>query len=393
MTGTTTEAIAGPTGVLGGSFRADVTTAGTIVPWDGSPSLAWHVAADDRWHSPADEVAVRQVRTAGAPVFETRVRIPGGDAVQRVWSVADGGGRTLVEVSNESPLPIACALTRGDLLTARPSADVPIEGIALPAGTIVLPIGHRTSVTVALAHEHPVAGPLPSGSATPEATARGWVARAERASRVVLPDERAADRLVTGRADLLLTGPPAADDDPVGFLLALHELVRLGELAGRALDDVVPDIAAAVHSTSRRDGWDVDAALAAAAALLHVAREDRAGRDLARLRASRARVSRPVPTRRPTACGASPRSSGTWPPTACSSPAASRTPGGASTSRPTDCRADPPRRCRSPCAGTASTPPCSGRPTANPSRSWPPLSTRRGAADAASGEALWRLAT
>jgi hypothetical protein len=288
VTGTTTEATAGPTGILGGSFRADVTTAGTIVPWDGSASLAWHVAADDRWHSPAGEVAVRQVRTAGAPVFETRLRIPGGDAVQRIWSVADGGGRTLVEVTNESPLPIACALTRGDLLTARPPADVPIEGIVLPAGAIVLPIGHRASVTVALAHEHPAAGPLPAGSPTAEATARGWVGRAERASRVVLADERAAERLVAARADLLLTGPPSIEDDPAGFLLALHELVRLGELAGRALDDVVPDIAAAVHTTVRRVAWDVDAALAAAAGLLHVAGEDRAGRDLARLRASRA---------------------------------------------------------------------------------------------------------
>ena len=37
---------------------------GDVVPWDGSPPLAWHVAADDRWHSPADEVAVRQVRRA-----------------------------------------------------------------------------------------------------------------------------------------------------------------------------------------------------------------------------------------------------------------------------------------------------------------------------------------
>ena len=49
--------------------------------------------------------------------------------MHRVWSVADGGGRTIVEVSNDSPLPIACAFSRRDLLTARPPADVPIEGI------------------------------------------------------------------------------------------------------------------------------------------------------------------------------------------------------------------------------------------------------------------------
>jgi len=150
----------GTTGVLGGEWRAEVTAWGDVVPWDGTAPLAWHVAADDRWHSPGAEVAVRQVRLSGAPVFETRLRIPGGDAVQRVWSVADGGGRTIVEIANDSPLPIACALTRRDLLTARPPAEVPIEGIDLPAGSIVLPIGHRTAVTVALDHHvvEPLAG-------------------------------------------------------------------------------------------------------------------------------------------------------------------------------------------------------------------------------------------
>src|SRR4029078_8305341 len=100
-------AVSGTTGALGGRFRADVTAWGDVVPWDGSPVLAWHVAADDRWHSPASECAVRPVRVGGAPVFQTRFGVPGGDAVQRVWSVADGGGRTMVEVANDSPLPIA----------------------------------------------------------------------------------------------------------------------------------------------------------------------------------------------------------------------------------------------------------------------------------------------
>lgn len=283
----TSETIAGTTGVLGGTFRADVTTAGTVVPWDGSTPLAWHIAADDRWHSPVDEVAVRQERLAGAPVFETRVRVPGGDAVQRVWSVADAGGVTLVEVANDSPLPIACAFTRRDVLTARPPADVPVEGIELPASTIVLPIGHRSSVTVALAHDTVGAGPLPAGLPSAEATARGWVTRSERASRLVIPDERAADRLVAARADVLLGGPPDLTDDPCGLVLAVHELSRLGELDGSTLDDAVADVAAAVNAISRQRGWDVDAALAAAAAVLARAGEDRAARDVGRIRDGR----------------------------------------------------------------------------------------------------------
>ena len=67
----------GITGVLGQDWRADVTGWGAIEPWDGSATLSWHVAADDRWHSPDTEAAVRQVRVLGAPVFETRLRVPG----------------------------------------------------------------------------------------------------------------------------------------------------------------------------------------------------------------------------------------------------------------------------------------------------------------------------
>lgn len=281
--------------MLGGQFRADVTPWGSVVPWDGSPELAWHVAADDRWHSPADEVAVRQIRVGGAPVFETRVRVPGGDAVQRVWSVADGGGRTLVEVTNDSPLPIACAFTRSDILTNRPPTDVPIEGIELPPSTIVLPIGHRTSVTVALAHGVGGAGQLPVGSPTSDATVRGWVSRSENASRLGLPDERDAERLVVARSDILLLGAPSEDDDPVGHLLAVAELVRMGELSGASLDDEVPHVAAAVGMVAREPGWDVDAALDAALLVLARADERRAVTDVRRIIAGRGGVLIPAP--------------------------------------------------------------------------------------------------
>ncbi len=94
------------TGVLGGRWRATVTPWGGIQPWPHAaniggggveePPLEWHVAADDRWHTPAHEPAVRQQRIEGTAVVETRLRIPNGDAVQRVWSVPDHGGLTIV---------------------------------------------------------------------------------------------------------------------------------------------------------------------------------------------------------------------------------------------------------------------------------------------------------
>ena len=85
-------------------------------------------------------------------MFETKLRIPGGDAVQRVWSVADQGGYTLVSVHNDSPRPCAVAFSRGDLATDRPAGRRADRGLELPAGSIVLPVGHRTAVTVGLAH-------------------------------------------------------------------------------------------------------------------------------------------------------------------------------------------------------------------------------------------------
>jgi hypothetical protein len=277
------------TGVLGRPWRADVTAWGAVVPQDGSPALDWHVAADDRWHTPEREVAVRQRRLLGAPVAETRARIPGGDAVHRVWTVADDGGCTLVEVTNDSPLPIAVAFTRRDVLTSRPPAHVPIEGIDLPAATtVVVPIGHRTSVTIGLAHDGRGAGTLAAGLPTADATARGWVALTERASRLVLPDPADVERVVASRCDLLLAGPP---DDPVGYLLGVGELVRMGEVDD--LTGVVPDVAASVESIARSDGPDVAAALDAAALVLARAGESRALRDLGGIRAGIREESRP----------------------------------------------------------------------------------------------------
>jgi len=282
------------TGVLGGRWLADVTPAGDVVPWDGSPVLAWHVAADDRWHSAASEAAVRQVRTAGTPVVETRLRIPSGDAVQRVWSVADGGGITLVSVSNESPLPIAVAFTRGDLLTVRTPSQMPIEGISLPAGSIVLPVGHHATVTVGLSHRGD-RGSLPAGLPEAAQVGRGWTTVAERAGRLVTPDP--VDEVIAARCDLALRGPDR--DDPIALLVGVGQLVRMGEDA----DGWLPDVAAAAESVGRRArrgtvGWDVAAALDAAVGVAAAAGAEKAQRDLVDLR-RRLSPDRTMPTTSP----------------------------------------------------------------------------------------------
>ncbi|MCU1394652.1 MAG: hypothetical protein JWM34_3080 [Ilumatobacteraceae bacterium] len=268
-------------GVLGGLWRATVTPAGGVEPWDGSKPLDWFIAADDRWHVPADEPTVRQRRIDGAPVIETRMKVPSGDAVHRVWCVADDGGYTIIEIENDSTLPFAAAFNRNDLLSSRPPANVPIQGIDLPPDSIVLPVGHRATVRVALAHTAPNAGPLPDRLPSPMQVARGWTAIIDSAGRMVLPDAALLDRLAQLRGELALNGPVEPDDDVVGFLLDVGELVRLGERA----DPWVPDVAAAVTKAARlTPTWDTLAALDGAGVVLARAGEDRGLRDLARMR-------------------------------------------------------------------------------------------------------------
>jgi hypothetical protein len=77
-------------------------------------SLDWWIGADDRWHLPAQEAAVRQQLVDHAPVVETLVRIPGGDAVHRAYGIRAprpvGDEWVVAEVENRTPVPFAVAL-------------------------------------------------------------------------------------------------------------------------------------------------------------------------------------------------------------------------------------------------------------------------------------------
>ena len=67
-------------GNLASPWAAIVDQRGLVTPWAGGWSLDWWIGAEDRWHLPSREVAVRQSLAAGMPVVETALRIPGGDA-------------------------------------------------------------------------------------------------------------------------------------------------------------------------------------------------------------------------------------------------------------------------------------------------------------------------
>lgn len=268
-------------GVLGGAWRATVSPAGAVQLWDGSAVLDWHVAADDRWHSPAHEPTVRQVRIDGTPVIETRVRIPNGDAVQRVYAAADAGGLVVVEVENDSPLPIAVAFTRGDLLSARPPTAQPIRGIELPPGSVVFPVGHHTTVRVALAPGG-AATALPQILADADQVARGWASMSQRASRISCPDEAWERALHTERCVVALDGPA---DDPIERLIGVGELVRMGEPPGRWVE-VAADAVEDAARSARPGDWALPVALDAARRVFSAAGERRAVRDVERVRRS-----------------------------------------------------------------------------------------------------------
>lgn len=276
------------TGVVGGQWRAEVTPRGTIRPLDGSRGLRWFVAAEDRWHDPEADPTVRQELLDGTPVTVTRLRVPGGDIVQSIRSVPDGGGHTVVTFDNESQSAVAVVLDRRDLVCARmPSIGLP-EGITIDGDPAVFPLAHRARLEVALAHRRDA--PTIDLSALPDRdrVAAGWRAQIAGLGRMELPPGREGHGLARaatyGRCALLLDGPVHPDDDPSAFLIGLDQIVRLGESPEPWLAEVV-DAVGALLRRSDRDGeldWSVAMGLSAARTVLEAAGETRALTDLRR---------------------------------------------------------------------------------------------------------------
>jgi hypothetical protein len=122
-------------GNVGSPWEAIVDPRGLVTPWFDGWSLDWWIGADDRWHLPSREVAVRQRLVDDMPVVETAMRVPTGDAVQRVYAVNDPGGElVIVEIENRSTLPFAVALA---VRPCNPEGLAVVERIGLHDGTTV----------------------------------------------------------------------------------------------------------------------------------------------------------------------------------------------------------------------------------------------------------------
>ena len=63
-------------GVLGGKHDATVDRRGMVAPRATTWELDWWIGADDRWHVPKREAAVRQHLVDGMPVVQTAMRVP-----------------------------------------------------------------------------------------------------------------------------------------------------------------------------------------------------------------------------------------------------------------------------------------------------------------------------
>jgi hypothetical protein len=138
------------------------------------------------------------------------MRVPGGDAIQRVYAVGGPGDLIVVEVENASAVPFAT----GFVLRGRPELVLPRPPLRVePADAgeaLVYPVAHRTVRRIAVA-----LGGAPVGidvDALPDmdAVVRGWEAQLDRGMRVDLPDPQLQRRVDASRADVLLVGTDVA---------------------------------------------------------------------------------------------------------------------------------------------------------------------------------------
>jgi hypothetical protein len=263
-----------PVGNLDGDALGVVDQAGMVALAGRGWSLDWWIGADDRWHRPAQEATLRQGLVGASPVVETRVRVPGGDAVQRVYAARGPSGEDalVVEVQNGTTLPFALALSLrgriGDLelrgstvlidnevvmelpgppgrvalgtATAGDATDEVLAGRAtersagavhcpegLATGALLFPVAHSAALRVVL----PVAR---SGRVDPrrlpsaDQVASGWAVQSRRGARFDVPDLRWQEAITASIRYLLL-----ASHEP--RLASALDLMGFADEAGAAL--------------------------------------------------------------------------------------------------------------------------------------------------------------
>ncbi|NBU60547.1 MAG: hypothetical protein EBS27_02060 [Actinobacteria bacterium] len=256
-------------GVRGGAWLGGVNAWGDVFV-DGQERLRWFVAADDRWYRPSRETTVRQREVSGVPVIETRIKVPGGDAVQRVYGVADLGGAIVVEIYNDSSLPFAVAFDRGDIATMREPSPTGVQGIDLPAGMAALHVASRVDVPEAswsnILTKQRCKLLLSAGGGAIAGTSSGG----------------SGSGAIAGIGD----GDSGDDssDDFVDLILDRAERVKLGDRPGEWVDEVARAAEQVLQRCAKRGStsWLDERAILSAGMLLHRAGEIRGQQDVER---------------------------------------------------------------------------------------------------------------
>jgi hypothetical protein len=123
-------------GTVSSGTKGIVDPRGLLTPWYDGWSLDWWIGAEDRWHFPSRESAVRQQLVGDTPVVETAMRIPGGDAVQRVYAVpGEDGPLAVMEITNRTPTPFAVAL---NVRPYNPEGLAVVERVSLVDRTVTV---------------------------------------------------------------------------------------------------------------------------------------------------------------------------------------------------------------------------------------------------------------
>ena len=275
-------------GVRGAAWSAGVSAWGDLFVED-QERLRWFIAADDRWYRPSRETTVRQREVSGVPVIETRIKVPGGDAVQRVYGVANFGGAIVVEIYNDSSLPFAVAFDRGDIATMREPSPTGVQGIDLPAGSVVFPVGHHATMRAAILvngdSRQISAGELESLPSF-EQVERGWLAALQISSRVDVPDLSWSSVLTSQRCKVLLSNSAELTESSdinlvVDLLLDRAERVRLGDKPAQWVDEVAVATERILKQCAKTQSvqWFEERALLGAGMVLNRAGESRGLQD------------------------------------------------------------------------------------------------------------------
>ncbi len=237
-------------GVLGTIERAEVDERGAVSACDGAWRLDWSVVeASGRWRNPATDTSTRQVAVSSSPVFETSVRVAGGDIRHRVYAIFESGALAVVEVENDSPEPVAIAFAvDGDgppLVSPRAAPIVPampaLDGP--PANATIFPLPHRAVIRVGIPLGA-VPARWPDRVPTAAQVAAGWTRMAEHSERIDAPGALPGT-FAFARAQLLLVSGP----DPAAFLLAAGARWRL---ARESIDVTAADIGSAAQLVAQR---------------------------------------------------------------------------------------------------------------------------------------------